>query len=297
MPIFTIKNQKKANQLSLKPNGFGSEFELRDFFADNLEELLGVRFLEKEYQITEGRMDTLGIDENGSPVIIEYKWKENEELLAQGLFYLNWILKNKKHFELLVANKLGSTFQVSWDQPRVILIAQGFSRYVKSAVQNLSSVELKSYALYEGGILHIENEYTPPSKKSSSGKKVQAQPESPAETSEYSLQYHLDTISPEMQKITHLLRDRILELPSVEERDGQKVGVTYRTTKSFARFEFKKTWIQLLLRDTHYPEDEKKIIKDITTHEWGYRGMIKLTPESDMEYIFSLIRASYNSTL
>lgn len=100
-----------------------------------------------------------------------------------------------------------------------------------------------------------------------------------------------------MQKIAQILRDKILELPSVEEKDGQKSGITYRTTKSFARFEYRKTWIQLLLRDASYPEDTQKIIKDVTTHEWGYKGMVKLTPESDADYIFSLIRASYNSTL
>ena len=120
---------------------------MRDFFAKNLEEILGVRFLEKEYQITEGRIDTLGIDENNSPVIIEYKWKENEEVLSQGLHYLTWLLTNKRHFNLLVKSKLGEETEVNWDQPRVILVAQGFSRYIKSAVQRVNNVELKTYNL------------------------------------------------------------------------------------------------------------------------------------------------------
>lgn len=296
MPIFTINNQK-VNQLRLKQNGFGSEFELRDFFADNLEELLGVRFLEKEYNITEGRVDTLGIDENNSPVIIEYKWKENEEILSQGLFYLNWLLKNKKHFELLVKSKFGSKSEVSWDQPRVILVAQGFSRYVKSAVQRVEHVELKTYALYEGNVLHIENEYLPIPEKVPPKKRTERKPGDTEEKSEYNLQYHLNTTESKMRRITQLLRDKILELPSIEEKDGQKSGVTYKTTKSFARFEFRKTWIQLLIRDAHYPEDTQMMIKDVTTNRWGYKGMVKLTPESNIEYVFSLIRASYNSTL
>lgn len=50
-------------------------------------------------------MDTIGIDENNCPVIIEYKWKENEEVFAQGLFYLDWLKRNKRHFDLLVKNK------------------------------------------------------------------------------------------------------------------------------------------------------------------------------------------------
>ena len=154
MSIYKI-DKETIKQLALKKEGFGSEFELRDFFAKNLEEILGVRFLEKEYQITEGRIDTLGIDENNSPVIIEYKWKENEEVLSQGLHYLTWLLTNKRHFNLLVKSKLGEETEVNWDQPRVILVAQGFSRYIKSAVQRVNNVELKTYNLYEGEVLHI----------------------------------------------------------------------------------------------------------------------------------------------
>ena len=100
-----------------------------------------------------------------------------------------------------------------------------------------------------------------------------------------------------MQKTVNVLRERILELPSVEEKLGQKSGITYRTTKSFARFEFRPTWIQLLLRDASYKSDVKKLVEDITSNEWGYRGRIKAKPDSDIDYIFDLIKQSYESTL
>ena len=296
MPIYKIED-KKIEQLSIKKEGFGSEFELRDFFADNLEEIIGVRFLEKEYKIVNGRIDTLGIDENNSPVIIEYKWKENEEVLSQGLFYLDWLLKNKSHFELLVKSKFGNEMEVSWDQPRVILIAKGFSRYIKSAVQRVNNVELKSYTLYEGDILHIENEYSPFPEKVRIVSEQHHTEEGTEDTVEYDLNYHLNITSPEMQKNFQLLREKILEFSSVEEIAEQKSGITYRTTKSFTRFEFRGTWIQILLREPKYPEDTEKIIKDVTTHRWGYRGQIKFVPESNIDYIFSLVQASYNSTL
>src|SRR3989344_8139248 len=116
MAIFKIQ-KNKVSQISLNEQGFGSEFELRDLFADNLEEILGVRFLAKEYPTPDGRIDTLGIDENNSPVIIEYKWKENEEIFSQGKCYFNWLIKNKPHFELLVDNKLRTKTKVNWEQP------------------------------------------------------------------------------------------------------------------------------------------------------------------------------------
>jgi predicted transport protein len=288
--IFRLTKQK-ADQLLLKGAGFGNEAELRDFFALNLDKILGVRFLEKEYQTTDGRIDTLGIDENNSPVIVEYKWKENEEIFSQGLFYFNWLVKNKKHFELLVQKHLGTKVKVNWDQPRVILIARGFSRYIKAAVQTVGNVELKSYNLYEGDILQIENEYSPLPEKSQTTKKLDQK------AAIYDLAHHLNSTSPEMQKLVSKLRDEILQLPSVEEKLGQKSGITYRTTKSFTRLEFRKTWIQVLLRDPKYAEDTKGLVRDISSNEWGYAGTVKFTPESDLEYLFTLIMASYNSTL
>jgi len=293
MPIFKI-DKIKVSQITLKEDGFGSEAELRDFFAENLNEILGVRFIEKEYPINYGgidyRIDTLGIDENNTPVIIEYKWKENEEIFSQGKCYFNWLIKNKPHFELLVDKKLGAKTKVNWEQPRVILIAQGFSRYVLGAVQQEKNIELKTYTYYEPDILQIENIYSPAEIKA--GKKNGEK----REAGEYNPEYHLSITSPEMQKIANSLRLKILELSDVKENSG-KSGIFYRTTKSFARLEFRPTWIQLLIREPYYKSDVKKIVKDVTSNEWGYKGMIKFTPDSDIDYIFNLIKESYESTL
>lgn len=290
MPIFKI-NKNKANRVSIKENGFGNEAELRDFFAENLEEILGVRFLEKEYPTTDGRIDTLGIDENNSPVIIEYKWKENEEVLAQGLFYFDWLMKNKKHFDLLVDNKLGEKTKVNWEQPRVILVAQGFSRYILSAVQQVKYVELKTYSYYDSDILYIENVYSP------IGTKMAKKEATADDTGKYDLEHHLNLTTDEMRKVANALRKKILELPAVEEKLGQRSGVTYRTTKSFARFEYRPKWIQLLLRDPSYKNDTKGLMEDISSNEWGYKGRVKLKPESDIDSVFDLIKQSYESTL
>jgi hypothetical protein len=52
------------------------EKSLQTQMEQNLETLLGIRFLASEYSTGPkhgGRIDTLGLDENGNPVIIEYK--------------------------------------------------------------------------------------------------------------------------------------------------------------------------------------------------------------------------------
>lgn len=290
MAIFRI-GKNKIVKSRIKDDGFGNEFALRDFFADNLEKLLGIRFIEKEYPIQEGRIDTLGLDENNSPVIIEYKWRENEEVLAQGLFYYNWLFKNKPHFELLVDKKLGKNIKVNWDQPRIILVAQGFGRYVQGAVEQERYIELLSYHYYEPDILHLESIYTPPVLKSS--RKSAARDEGV----KYNLGYHLNSTSKEMQKKFKVLREKILQLPEVEEKETLKTGVVYRTTKSFTHIGFKPTWIQVLLRDPKYKADSKKLVKDVTSNEWGYKGLVKFTLETDIDYLFGLINQSYESTL
>ena len=294
MSIYKITNNK-PEQLNLKREGFGNEFTLRDFFAenDNLYNILGIKFLAKEYQILDGRIDTIGIDENGSPVIVEYKWKENDDVLSQGLFYLDWLRNNKPHFELLVKNKLGNDTEVVWNKPRVVLIAQGFNRYIKSAVRTIQNVELKTYNLYDGDILQIENEYSP---YPETIREVKQATEA-VEEEVYNLDYHLNVTSKILQDKFQEMREMLLQLPNVEEMVDQKSGITYKTIKSFARFQFQKSYIQILVREPKYVSDEQGIVKDITTYGYGYLGSVKFTEDLDTATVFEILKASYESTL
>ena len=84
------------------------ERSLQTLFERNLESLLGVTFLASEFITSNGgRMDTLGIDENRCPVIIEYKRDRNENVINQGLFYLDWLMDHRGDFEMLVAKQFG----------------------------------------------------------------------------------------------------------------------------------------------------------------------------------------------
>ena len=74
------------------------ERSLQKLTEANMETLFGVRLLESEYSTGArhgGRMDSLGIDENGSPVIFEYKRAVNESVINQGLFYLDWLMDHR----------------------------------------------------------------------------------------------------------------------------------------------------------------------------------------------------------
>lgn len=289
MPIFKIKN-KKVTQVFFDLNYFGDESALRDFFADNLENLLGMRFLAKEYPTTDGRIDTLAIDETNAPVIIEYKWGQNDAIFTQGLFYFNWLRKNKKHFDLLVANKLGGEIKVNWNKPRVILISQGFDNRTIIAVQEVDYVELIKYTPYKQDILYLETVISPdktqPLKEQT---KRQA-----GET--YDIDYHLSKSNPEIKDIFYKLQEKIKLLPSINEVIDQKGGITYKTTKSFTRLEFGRSFIDILLRQAKY-NDPKGLVRDITSFEWGYKGMVKIKLINEVDDVFNLIKQSYEETL
>ncbi|MDR9416567.1 MAG: hypothetical protein RI564_09795 [Gracilimonas sp.] len=99
--LFQIKGQQVTE---LTGSAAKIEKSLQSQIEANLETYLGVRFLASEYSTGTnhgGRIDTLGIDENGSPVIIEYKRAMNENVINQGLFYLDWLFDHKAEFELL----------------------------------------------------------------------------------------------------------------------------------------------------------------------------------------------------
>lgn len=49
------------------------EKQLQTTIEQNMETFFGVRFLKSEYMITSGRMDSIGIDENNSLVILSIR--------------------------------------------------------------------------------------------------------------------------------------------------------------------------------------------------------------------------------
>ena len=87
---------------------FRYEEELQDLLEKHLHDFLDVHFLASEFATDSGYIDTLGIDDAGRPVIIEYKRAMNQAVVVQGLDYLDWLMDRRADFRLLVMEKLGS---------------------------------------------------------------------------------------------------------------------------------------------------------------------------------------------
>src|ERR1700733_6034475 len=95
------------------------EKSLQSLIEQHLDAFLGVRFLATEYGTGAkhgGRIDTLGLDENGCPVIVEYKRALNENVINQGLYYLDWLMDHQGEFTLQVLNTLGREYadNIDW---------------------------------------------------------------------------------------------------------------------------------------------------------------------------------------
>jgi hypothetical protein len=160
----------------LKGSSVVIEKSLQTLIEQNLESFLGVRFLATEY-ITDkehrGRIDTLGIDVNGCPVIIEYKREKDQNIVTQIHFYLNWLMRNKESFEQLVLNQFGADMagSIEWTSPRLICIAGDFAKFDKLAVEEMKSdVALIRYRLYGSDLLLLELVYV------ANGQSVQRSP-------------------------------------------------------------------------------------------------------------------------
>ncbi|RWN52717.1 DUF5655 domain-containing protein [Mesorhizobium sp.] len=136
------------------------EKSLQTIIERNMEAFLGVRFVASEFSTTNGgRMDSLGIDENGSPVIIEYKRASNENIINQGLFYLDWLMDHRRDFEWLVMERYGADLAkvVDWGTPRLICIAGDFTKYDAHAVNQMNrNIELVRYRRFGEELLLFE---------------------------------------------------------------------------------------------------------------------------------------------
>lgn len=138
------------------------ERDLQVLLENNLEAIFGMRFLASEYltgRVHRGRIDSLGLDENGSPVILEYKRTINENVINQGLFYLDWLMDHQAEFRLLVEEKLGrdASLNIDWSTPRLVCVANDFTRYDEHAVKQIDrNVELVRYRDFGSDLLAIE---------------------------------------------------------------------------------------------------------------------------------------------
>lgn len=276
-------------------------------FETNLESLLGVRFLASEFTTSNGgRIDTLGLDENGCPVILEYKRALNENVITQGLFYLDWLMDHRKDFQWLVLEKLGKADaeSVDWSAPRLICIAGDFNKYDDHAVKQMQrNIELIRYRRFGTDLLMLDLvvatsvKGTPTiASATSSGEGITAAP------GKYK------TISTVIEELDAAMIDRLEALRAFLMALGDDVQETtlrfyiaFKRIKNFACVEFRPTTSKILLFVKVDPATirlEPGFTRDVSN--LGHFGTgdleITLSKSEDLERALPLIRLSYESS-
>jgi len=294
MAIFKIQNQKVQK---LKIKKFKNEKQLQQIFEDNLEEILGIRFLASEFTTTHGgRIDSLGLDEDGSPVIIEYKENEKDNVINQGLFYLDWLVDHKGDFEILVQKNLGQDAKVNWDAPRLILIARSYNEYDKYAVNRISeNIELKTYLLYDNDILFIENVVLPNRKETTKKTK-----KTNVTYKDYSVEGHLRGKASKVKELFKELQERILKIDDKIKEKALKLYIAYELDRNFAEIviQANSLWVHLDITKNEVNDPEDRLVDISGKGHWATGNLkIKVEKIEDIEYCMNLIKQSYESKL
>ncbi|GAA2377770.1 resuscitation-promoting factor Rpf1 domain-containing protein [Streptomyces carpaticus] len=169
MSDLRVFRHRPANgAIELRQVGVTVERDLQRFVEANMDVVLGVRLVASEYptgNVHRGRPDSLGLDADDRPVIVEYKRGRADGVVAQLLFYLDWLVDHRAEFERLVATRLGkqAARHIDWSSPRLICVAADFGRYEAHAVRQLShSVELLRFRAYDEDFLVIESAASSP---------------------------------------------------------------------------------------------------------------------------------------
>ncbi|MFD5116136.1 DUF5655 domain-containing protein [Streptomyces sp. NPDC058391] len=150
-----------GQDVELRGSTVALEVELQRRIEAGIEAMLGIRFLASEYPTGpwhRGRIDTLGLDENNTPVLIEYKKGADSGVMSQAVSYLSWLDSARHEFEALVKEKLDAEAagSIDWRNPRMVCIAASFSHHDRVAVHRLRErIDLVRYRVFDGGLLSL----------------------------------------------------------------------------------------------------------------------------------------------
>ena len=132
------------------------EKQLQTMIEQNMETFFGVRFLKSEYMITSGRMDSIGIDENNSPVIFEYKRSSSEHAVNQMQRNIKLVKYRKYGEDLLLFEHLNTP--VAKPVTETSTISTTSSTYTqKTHLEKLSSASSHFKTLYTALCDYIES--------------------------------------------------------------------------------------------------------------------------------------------
>lgn len=248
-------------------------------------------------------MDSLGVDENNCPVIIEYKRSTNENVINQGLFYLDWLMDHQADFRLLVMDRLGKDVsdQIEWSAPRLICIAGDFTKYDKHAVNQMNrNIELIRYLRFEGNLLLLE-QLTAASAEPSIKNAVENSKSKYGKSIQKSASEYLAQSDQELKDLFEATRAHLTALGDDVQEKTLKCYFAFKRIKNFACIEVHPQASKLLVYLKVDPSSIELIegfTRDVKNIGHFGTGDLEVTirNESDFENAKPLFEASYEAS-
>lgn len=282
--LFSFTNEQVTQLL---PKSFQLERDLQHLVEKNMEKFFGVTFLESEFSFPEGRIDSLGIDENNCPVIFEYKRNKNENVINQGLYYLDWLMNHKAEFKLLTIKKLGMKLadEIDWSVPCVICIASDFTKHDAHAVNQMQkNIKLIRYKMFGDEHILFEQINAP---NVGSISDVNGTRESRRNRTDSSFAKTLSSTDREFQEIYYLVEDYILSLGDDVVKNQLKKCVAFKKIKNIICVVLRQKSVILYVKlnpDDLKEEEAKGLIRDVRNiGHWG-TGDTEITIKTPEEF-------------
>jgi predicted transport protein len=294
----STRNAEELHGRSVK-----KEKQLQTLLETHLDTFLGIRFLATEYSTGKthaGRIDTLGLDEDFCPVIIEYKRHANANVINQGLFYLDWLMDHKAEFEQLVQKKCGpaAVEKIDWSGPRLVCIAEDFTRYDVHAIQQIDrSIELMRYKYFGEDLFLLDlvnavvatpivDDAPSPAKGGKAKNKYTSQEE------------YLAKASPQLKEIYEAVRDHIIELADDVQERMLKWYIAYKQLRNFATVQLQPAkhgvmmWLSIDPKSVTLEDGFSRDVSQVGHHGTGDL-QLRIHSLDDLEKAKPLIQRSF----
>lgn len=290
--LFSVENGKAQE---CHAAFFMLEREVQNLFEANLEALLGVRFVASEFSTGQGgRIDTLGIDENGFSVVIEYKLDKNRTVINQGMSYMAWLRSHKTDFWKVVFEKLGKEVADSIDHSstRLICIATDFTRDDLGAYELMpNNIDLVRYRRFGESQLLLERiqsseaPMNPSVGGTAPGKSQTVKP----------IAQILEEMDAKPKAVYDMLRQAILSQGEDVVESPTKVYIAYKRTRNFASIAANKAELLLYLHLDPSKVELSEGMRDMRgINHFGTGNLeVRVSRSEDVDRALPLIQQAY----
>lgn len=280
-----------------RAKAYTSEKEVQKVIETNLECLLGVRFVASEFVAgPDNRIDTLGLDENNFPVVIEYKLDKHRTVINQGVAYLGWIKSNQAAFWKAVLNKFDKEVAdaIDFSSVRLICIAAEFTRDDLGMYELMPNmIDLVRYRRLGDSHLLLER-ITSNTKETGTSQTISTTRQKAGTDKTFAL--WLVEQNPETKTLYEAIRMAVLlQGDDIAEKEA-KLYMSFRRTRNFASISNgSKGEFRLFLHLNINEMEMRDGLRDVTgIGHWGTGDVeVRIKQQSDVDAALPLIEQAY----